>query len=81
MKAEYPAHRDPINWNTWVVCLFILLGVASLCWLSTRHSNRVSACEERDGTYVRTGKYGDPQCIKEGKIIIVWTSKGRVDNP
>jgi len=44
-------------------------------------NERKDDCRSMGGTYVQTGRGGDPVCIKDGKIVIVWANGERVVNP
>lgn len=65
-----------MSWAT-VILVIIVLGV--LGWSFAVGSMRTAECKEHGGLYV--GGRGGAQCIKDGKIIIIWKVGGPVYNP
>ena len=76
---EVPA-AEPL----WPVVLFLALIVLVVIGLGTSLSARATktkACEDMGGTYVAEGRSVTSQCIKDGKIVIIWHGSERIDNP
>ena len=91
--ADFPARpplfkkygSDEMDWDfiaDWAKLIgVIVLVVIFLSIAIVGYNQRVSECESMGGTYMSGGKYGDPTCIKDGKIVIIWHFGQKTVNP
>lgn len=80
--ADFPASSYETNWGLVGSVAVIIAAIILVIWSIGSTSAKIDDCEKAGGTYMRGGKYGDPTCIKDGKIVIIWQNgRHKVENP